>query len=41
LYFLRKHYPNPLERFWRWLKWTKNFYITKISHSLKSKKNAK
>ena len=41
LYFLRKHYPNPLERFWRWLKWTKNFYMTKISHSLKSKKNAK
>lgn len=35
LYFLKKHYPNSLERFWRWFKWTKNFYLTKICHHIK------
>ena len=39
LYFLRKHYSNPFERFWRWFKWTKNFYLTKISHYLHGKRN--
>lgn len=37
VYFLEKHYKNPYERFIRWLKWTKSFYLTKISHQFKSR----
>lgn len=35
MYFLKKHYIKKSERFWHWLKWTKSFYLTKISHQLK------
>lgn len=39
LYFLKKHYPSKWDRFCRWLKWTKGFYILKIEHFIRTKRN--
>lgn len=32
LYFLRKHYKNPITRFTHWLRWTLDFYRKKLKH---------
>lgn len=38
LYFLRKNYNSRAVRIWHLLKWTKSFFMTKISHKLKSRR---
>lgn len=37
LYYLKKNYKNPLERFWRLLRWTIDFYLLKFEHCLNKK----